>query len=178
MRLLSLAPPFRGSLHAGGGREGGRRGRSREGGWRTEGGDAGGAAEEGRTCCRGGSSRGPQSAGQVYHSQTPPTHALSHAHSWRQCRRTPWLGVLGAYVQGEGCTGPLPRDRAPCHPYLPKTSLLCQPPLASAGSREMPGAHRSDLAALSHPSCVCVYLPVPSRSTLASSCGPESILHG
>lgn len=49
MRLLSLAPPFCGSLHAGGGRAGGRE--AGKEGWRE--GDAGGAGGEGHTCRRG-----------------------------------------------------------------------------------------------------------------------------
>lgn len=59
MRLLSLAPPFCGSLHAGGGRAGGREAGKEAGkeGWRE--GAAGGAGGEGHTCRRGGGGRSP-----------------------------------------------------------------------------------------------------------------------
>lgn len=134
MRLLSLAPPFRGSLHAGGGREGGRRGRSREGGWRTEGGDAGGAAEEGRTCCRGGSSRGPPSCrAGVPQLDSPDTRT-------QPCSQ---LEAVPKSPNSLGCWGLLPRVRG-----------------TQDHSQEK--GHPVTPAFLGHPSCASLPWPQPA----------------
>lgn len=83
MRLLSLAPPFCGSLHAGGGRAGGREAGKEAGkeGWRE--GDAGGAGGEGHTCRRGG--RGEEEEAPGVPSRGPRRQLQDRCgHSWRR----------------------------------------------------------------------------------------------